>query len=54
MPARELFSSTDGQNLLAWGINGDDSENSDSALDKTKFSIYPFKEEVKFSWHRFW
>lgn len=55
----------DGPNLFAWGwgagggggggeVNGEDSENFDLALDKIKLSIYPFKEEVKFLWHRFW
>ena len=53
MPARELFSSTDGQNVFACGVNGEDSENFDSTLDIIKCPTYPFKVEVKFLWHRF-
>lgn len=48
MPARELFSSTDGQNLFVCGVSGDNSENFDSTSDKIKYLIYPLKEEVKF------
>lgn len=60
MPARELFSGTDGQNLFTCGVNGDDSEKYDTTLDKRIDPIGPLKEEVKFCgtgsgaspWHR--
>lgn len=39
MPARELFSSTDGHNLFACGINEEDSEHFDSTSDKIKCPV---------------